>query len=64
MISAGRLSIEQYRQRDGDVIKLVQTHSNGSDEEVGLIRLCDDEIEDAIYVLQRAKAVRDRELGR
>lgn len=59
-INAGRLKISQYAPRDGDKIILSESHRNGSDEVVGEVEIDGDEIEDALYVLSRAKAVRDR----
>ena len=60
MISAGRLLVEQYDPANGDTIILIQTHRNESNQEVGRIQMDGGEIEDAIYVLKRAKAVRDK----
>lgn len=58
--TAGRLQVIRYDPRDGDRIILRQTHHNGSDEVVGEVTLHCDEIEDALYVLSRAKADRDK----
>ena len=60
-LSAGRFAVDQYDITNGDKIVLAQTHRNGSAEVVGSIILYDDEIEDALYLLNRAKARRDRE---
>jgi len=59
--TAGRLKAIYYQPRDGDETKLRQTHRNGSDEQVGEITLDNDELEDALYILNRIKHFRDLE---
>lgn len=58
--TAGRLQVTRYEPRDGDRIILRQTHHNDPHEVVGEVTLYCDEIEDALYVLSRAKADRDK----
>ena len=55
--TAGRLRVQVYE--EGDQATLIQTHRNGSSEEVGRIELEGDELEDALYVLNRVKKKRD-----
>lgn len=50
-----RLNIEQYGHADGNKVILSQTHRNGSSEIVGKIELDGGELDDAIYLLAKAK---------
>lgn len=53
--TAGRFIAEVYAgARNGETTYLVETHSNGSDEEVGRLRLRKEDLLDLAHVLRRA----------
>lgn len=55
-----RLEVIYMSPPHGDRTYLKQYHRNGSDKKVAEIELDGDELEDAIYSLQRMKAQRDK----
>ena len=53
--TAGRFIAEVYAgPQNGEVTYLVETHLNGSDEEVGRLRLRKEDLLDLAHVLRRA----------